>query len=86
MYILFLFTIQVKIVHKSYYTYIILNILVIHSYHVIMPYAYGWVRSECNCSMNLGADGVSLPMCIDGHEYSYSLGGASSYCWGKIGG
>ena len=47
------------------------------SYHVFMPYAYGWVRSECNCSDNLGADGVSLPICIGDWEYSYSPGGAS---------
>ena len=56
-----------------------------NSYHVIMPYAYGWVRSECNCSGNFGADVVSPPTCVGNCEYSYSPGGASSYYGGNMG-
>ena len=56
-----------------------------NSYHVITSYAYGWVRSECNCSGNLRADSLSLPMLIGNREYAYSPGGASSCHGGNIG-
>ena len=57
-----------------------------NSYHVIIPYAYGWVKSECNCSGNHGADGPALPVLIGNWEYSYSPGGVLSYHEGNIGG
>ena len=57
-----------------------------NSYHVTIPYAYGWVRSECNCSGNCGADSLVPPVLLGNCEYSYSLGGASSYHGGNIGG
>ena len=57
-----------------------------NSYHVTIPYAYGWVRSKCNCSGNCGADGLARPILLSDCEYSYSPGGASSYLGGNIGG
>ena len=62
------------------------NIFVINSYRITIPCTYGWVRSECKCSGDRGADGLAPPILVDGCEYSYSPGGASSYLGGNTGG
>ena len=65
---------------------IAIKIFIRNSCHVTIPCAYEWVRSECECSGNHGAEGVALLVLVDYCEYSYSPGGASSYLSGNKGG
>ena len=62
MYIYHLFTIYHQML--KFYTKSSQNIFVINSCHVTIPCTYGWVRSECKCSGNHGADGLAPPILV----------------------
>ena len=51
-----------------------------------MFYTYGYVSCGKKCSGSPGDDGLVPATCVADLEYSYSDGGASSYCGGAMGG
>ena len=63
----------------KFYTKIVIKHPIRYSCHVTIPCTYEWVRSECKCSGNCGAEGVVLLIPVDCCEYSYSPSAASSY-------
>ena len=73
MYIYDLFTIYHQ--ELKFYTKIIINIFIRNSCHVTIPYTYEWVRSECKCSGNCGAEGVVLLILVGcwQHRWLYDI-------------